>query len=95
MATKRYLTMWYDPVCCKTVTDVVEAENLPEAKHKAFQRMCDLCGDSIHKLTIYEERYVFDCDGERNPKPTAAFTEFAKRDYYTGMKIRRGGKDNG
>lgn len=90
---KTYLVRWYDYY--RWNTELIEAESLPEAKHKAFQMMCNNAGDSIYDVEVYEQRYVLKCQGECNPKPNGAVQEFAKRDYFTGMKIRRGGKDNG
>lgn len=87
---KNYIAVWYD---LGLQIKKIEARNLPEAKHKAFQMICDSSGDKlISNIDVYEFRYSFKCHGEINPK--GGLKEFAHRDYYTGMKIRRNGKDN-
>ena len=93
---KEYLAMWYDVAAGKLHTHEFTANDLPSAKHKAFQMLCDSCGDRLSgNVAVYERRYMFECAGESNPRPNGDAREFATRDYYTGMKIRRGGKDNG
>ena len=94
--SKVYMAVWYDVSRGQLHNDRLEAESLPEAKHKAFQKYCDSSGDRlIANLEIFEKRYEFECKGEINPKPGRDITAFAPRDYYTGMRIKRGGKDNG
>jgi len=93
---KTYLVKWYDVSCGKQHIKIITAEDLPAAKHKAFQMLCDGSGDTlIDDVEVYEHRYTFRCKGEANPRPNGCTRAFAKRDYYTGMKIRRRGKDNG
>lgn len=93
---KRYTFRWVDVATGGWFIRDIEARDLPAAKHKAFQTVCDLSGDNlVGDVEIFEHRYTFECKGEPNPKPTGSNKAFAKRDYYTGMKIRRGGKDNG
>lgn len=93
---KRYAVKWYDVATGTHFIQDIEAEDLPAAKHKAFQMLCDRSGDHlIDDVAVYEHRYTFRCKGEPNPKPTSCNKSFARRDYYTGMRIRRGGKDNG
>lgn len=93
---KRYTVKWYNSAIGMQFIQDIEAVDLPAAKHKAFQMLCDQSGDNlIDDVEIYEHRYTFHCKGEPNPKPNGCNRAFAKRDYYTGMRIRRGGKDNG
>lgn len=93
---RNYIARWYDVSCGKEHIRDIEAEDLPAAKHKAFQIFCDNNGSRlIDNVEVYEHRYTFQCKGESNPCPNSGSTEFAQRDYYTGMKIRRRGKDNG
>lgn len=93
---KRYAVRWHNTSIGMEFIQDIEAVDLPAAKHKAFQMLCDQSGDNlIDDVSVYEHRYTFRCKGEPNPKPNGCNRAFAKRDYYTGMKIRRGGKDNG
>jgi hypothetical protein len=93
---KHYIVRWYDVTSGKEHIKDITAIDLPAAKHKAFQMLCDNSGDNlVDDVSVYEYRYTFRCKGEPNPKPNGCNRAFAKRDYYTGMKIRRGGKDNG
>lgn len=93
---KQYLVRWYDEEAGGYEHKTIEAVDLPAAKHKAFQLFCDNSGYNLNSdVEIYEFRYEFKCKGETNPRPHSTGRAFAKRDYFTGMKIRRGGKDNG
>lgn len=83
---KKYLAHWNNFSMDHYLT--VEAENATKAKHKAFQMMCDRCGDRIYTLTIYEQKLVCDCGDELNPSPTSAMTDCSCRDYYTGNRIK-------
>lgn len=87
---KRYIVSWYNQSIGMRFIQDITADNLPDAKHKAFQMLCDQSGDRlIDDVEVYEHRYVFRCKGEPNPKPNGCNDTLAERDYYTGMKIRR------
>lgn len=88
---KRYTVRWYDTARGLKFIQDIEAEDLPAAKHKAFQMLCDMSGDNlIGDVEVYEHRYTFHCKGEPNSKPNGCNRAFAKRDYYTGEDTERG-----
>ena len=84
---KKYLAYWYDFHREKYIE--IEAENLTEAKGIAFRKMCDVAGDHLYSITLYEQKTTCNCQGECNPKPTGAFRDRAERDYMTGKFKRR------
>lgn len=87
---KTYIVRWFDGGTPSYKE--IEASGLPEAKHKAFQILCNNSGDRlISDVEVFERRFTFGCNGEHNPKPNRCNSEYAPRDYYTGMKIRKGG----
>lgn len=84
---KKYLAYWYD--YHREVYREFEAENLNEAKGKAFRMMCDQAGDRIYSVSVYELKTTCNCQDEPNPKPTRCFSKSSSRDYMTG-KFKKG-----
>jgi hypothetical protein len=82
---KEYLVYWWD--YHREIYRTIQAENLKEARCKAFQMMCDCAGDRIYSVTVYEKKTVCDCQGEMNPRPNSAFCKLSHRDYMTGRRI--------
>jgi hypothetical protein len=82
---KEYLAYWYD--YHTEVYRTIHANTLTEAKHKAFQMMCDSAGDHIYSVTVYEKKSVCECQGELNPHPLSCCSAYSGREYTTGRRI--------
>ena len=82
---KEYLVHWYD--YRQDNYHTIKAENLKEARCKAFQMMCDSAGDHIYSVTVYEKKSTCECQGELNPAPLSCMAQYATREYMTGRRI--------
>lgn len=81
---KEYLAVWHNGY--QTTRQHIFAENVTEAKARAFRSMCDSAGDRIHNVEIYEYKTTVICDGEFNPQPMSHTAAYAEREYLTGKK---------
>lgn len=68
---------------------IIEAANYGEAKFKAFQWTCDISGDRLSDVQVFEFKGELNLEEELNPHPGSSTYFTASLDYETGKRRTR------
>ena len=68
---------------------IIEAANYGEAKFKAFQWTCDISGDRLSDVQVFEFKGELNLEEELNPHPGSSTYFTASLDYETGKSRTR------